>query len=867
MATFLDPRPTIFDSAGVRVLSGRVWFYEAGTVNTLKAIYSDHLLTSPMTNPVPLDASGRVPQIYYEAGSYKVKVQKQTGFLPFPNDIWQDVWTTDWVDGGDVVATLGNFGNMVYALNLSTLRGIDPTVAPVVMVLGNTNTGDGGGGVYQWAGSVSTPDDNGIYIQRDLGGTGRFIRMVEPCASEMSIRIWCGDSTSVIDSALSAGFSYCAMNRIPLSFPTGKYKLSGDTAFSSSNLSIIIHQGAYFSIPTIGFLSFSCPTIIDSVLPITDNTVSLLYFDESTRLSKLDYDWFKGMTDIAYSSGIPLYIDSQIEVLTASPKYFSFSPVIVGPSAYFLMNDSSIIGFPNGFSVEGLQERKLFYGNEFNVQYPHSIGSIQAEWYGVGIDSGNQSVQFTTAMTDAHVYNLDLIVPATTYSGTVSLADIKIRATGVITLASTASLSNIYLLNPLGKPVFSCSSGSNLYIVNPTVCPEWYGAISGTSDNSIPLRIMLNNAGLTGAQITGRNLPYAYINPIAISGLYGKMRMKDIVLNYTPNTGVALTLSHTPSWENVKITCTNWSIVSLSCPSMIEDGFMRDCSFYGKGIRLSSRDTSTFVASFDFDNCTVDGLDPSVVFSNCHSNYNIDVHDSRFIGNASVAIANQFTDSFASIQNINFHHNFVDTRGGSADGLGGIFVVSQKASTIVNGVSICENGIACTDTFAGEKIVSSYSGSGSWFSETTFSQIHRISVYDNALVSGGVTTIVNLLTTRGISKSERNVTFISTSPMYTVCNTGFNNDSFGSPLILLSNAFTLATPGGTARIKYSGTASDPGLGTGVVETMSLTSRSDSFLDVNSKRVPFTWMALAYGTPYVANTWFFTIYAAFEVYPS
>jgi hypothetical protein len=870
MATFLDPRPTIFDSAGVRVLSGCVWFYEAGTVNTLKAIYSNHLLTSPMTNPVPLDADGRVPQIYYEEGSYKVKVQKQTGFLPPPNDIWQDVWITDWVDGGDVVATLGNYGNMVYALNLSILRGIDPTVAPVVMVLGNTNTGDGGGGVYQWAGSVSTPDDNGMYIQRDLGGTGRFIRIVDPCASEMSIRIWCGDSTSVIDAALSAAFSYCATNKIPLSFPSGNYKLSGTTEFLGSGLSIVAYEGAKFKLVTPGALTFSCPARIESKSAITDNSVLFMIFNGDSKLSKLEYQWFDGMTTLAYESLIPLYINSEIIVPDSVSRSLSFSPCVIGANAKFTMGTASVIGFPVGFTVEGLQERKIFYGTVFNIQYAPSISLIQAEWYGVGIDAGDQSVQLTTAMTDAHAFNLELNVPTTTYTGAISLDYIKIRATGLITLSSLASIANVYVLNDIGQPAFNCSTSTNLYIINDTICPEWYGAISGTSDNSIPLRIMLNNAGLTGAQITGRNLPYAYINPIEISELYGKMRMKDISLNYTPNTGVALTLSHTPSWENVKITCTNWSIVSLSCPSMIEDGFMRDCSFYGKGIRLSSRDTSTFVASFDFDNCTVDGLDPSIVFSNCHAGYNIDIHHSRFIGNASVAIANQFSDSSAYIQNIKFNNNIVDCTGGSNDNSGNLFLVSQKADTVVKNVRATDNQIVILDSSTKDYIVSISSGSGSWNVGSVFIS-HKIYVLNNSIISnyleGGNSTgspRARIMTTKGVSRSLRffNNPQALTAQVYLWAGINFLADLSSDVRILVDNAFVLSGTGLSAPCRLMMTAENNNSGTNVSASLSPIYGP---LDTVSKRITETrWLGVGNTADLLMDG--FIVSTSFEMYP-
>jgi hypothetical protein len=70
MSRFINPVPQYLDGNGDPVCFGKLYYYEAGT-NTLKNTYNDVLLTVANTNPVELDAAGRVPSIFYN-GSARV---------------------------------------------------------------------------------------------------------------------------------------------------------------------------------------------------------------------------------------------------------------------------------------------------------------------------------------------------------------------------------------------------------------------------------------------------------------------------------------------------------------------------------------------------------------------------------------------------------------------------------------------------------------------------------------------------------------------------------------------------------------------------------------------------------------------------
>ena len=60
---------------------------------------------------------------------------------------------------------------------IAALKALDSDDAQdVIEVQGHTTAGDGGGGLFRWDGSDTTTDDNGIYIQPNAGGVGRWVR-------------------------------------------------------------------------------------------------------------------------------------------------------------------------------------------------------------------------------------------------------------------------------------------------------------------------------------------------------------------------------------------------------------------------------------------------------------------------------------------------------------------------------------------------------------------------------------------------------------------------------------------------------------------------------------------------------------------
>ena len=89
------------DGNNLPLAGGLLNTYEAGTVNTPQAAYSDILCTVPLSNPVVLDENGEA--IIYLKGSYKLVLTDANGDL---------YWTLDDVTGigGSSLTSIGAYG-------------------------------------------------------------------------------------------------------------------------------------------------------------------------------------------------------------------------------------------------------------------------------------------------------------------------------------------------------------------------------------------------------------------------------------------------------------------------------------------------------------------------------------------------------------------------------------------------------------------------------------------------------------------------------------------------------------------------------------------------------------------------------------
>lgn len=141
MSTFVFPRQFYNDEIGRTLPLSRLYFYETGTYND-KQVFSDKALTTPMSQPVVADGSGRFPPIYLNTDtSYRVQLKDRLD---------QDIGT--YIDGVEPYIYPSSLGTAAYVDT-----GTDSGDVPLNSDLGTSayvNTGTGGS-------EIPTNDDLG----------------------------------------------------------------------------------------------------------------------------------------------------------------------------------------------------------------------------------------------------------------------------------------------------------------------------------------------------------------------------------------------------------------------------------------------------------------------------------------------------------------------------------------------------------------------------------------------------------------------------------------------------------------------------------------------------------------------------------
>src|SRR5262245_9387485 len=104
-----------FDQNGDPLSGGKLSFYQAGTSTPIPA-YADVALTTPLSNPVVLDAAGRAPELYLAALSYKQVLQDASNVT---------LWTADNVMSAGALAAQALQPTILTLTSTGTAANID----------------------------------------------------------------------------------------------------------------------------------------------------------------------------------------------------------------------------------------------------------------------------------------------------------------------------------------------------------------------------------------------------------------------------------------------------------------------------------------------------------------------------------------------------------------------------------------------------------------------------------------------------------------------------------------------------------------------------------------------------------------------
>jgi hypothetical protein len=207
----LNPTPVQqwFDSAGRPLAGGTLAFYQAGTSTPLP-VYADWQLTTPLSNPVVLDAGGRTPEVFLSGSPYKEVLKDALN---------NTVWTAD-----NIVPPTALRG-VVQTITLTGLQHDVPVAPGLVTFLSCNNTAP-------------------LTIDGFAGGTpGQILILRAGSAAPVYLNTGGGGSGSQTQNQLS-NWLY--------SGPTPLASVSGTATYiySGANWVLIAHeQGQWLSVP------------------------------------------------------------------------------------------------------------------------------------------------------------------------------------------------------------------------------------------------------------------------------------------------------------------------------------------------------------------------------------------------------------------------------------------------------------------------------------------------------------------------------------------------------------------------------------------------------------------------------------------
>ena len=110
MTRLSNPTPQFLDNSGNVVVSGKLFFFKSQTSSELDT-FADNILSIKNTNPVLLDASGRLPNVFFD-GSAKIVLTGTVdiGGVPTPDT---QIWERDPVGAENVTGDFALYDNLI----------------------------------------------------------------------------------------------------------------------------------------------------------------------------------------------------------------------------------------------------------------------------------------------------------------------------------------------------------------------------------------------------------------------------------------------------------------------------------------------------------------------------------------------------------------------------------------------------------------------------------------------------------------------------------------------------------------------------------------------------------------------------------
>jgi len=296
---YKNPVTQYMDDSGDPIVEGKLYFYENKTL-TAKNTYADLELTIPNSNPVILDGSGRIPNIFLD-GVYTVIFTNSDDVQEWQRD---NVGETGFIQFGEWEATKTyGVADIVQASTLDYYRSLtdnnlnnNPTSSPsnweLILVVGEDATGRGSDYV-PWTGESKTVteglDDHEARIdtlETGFGQQGAFVY----ASSAQTVSAGVGTNLSFDTVVYNNDAIYAAGSPTRLTVPTGitQVVLKGGAALFSNTV-VTPASGDYYRLTIYKNGALTTPVFRASAFPIEGSPTSLIVESPILEVTAGDY--------------------------------------------------------------------------------------------------------------------------------------------------------------------------------------------------------------------------------------------------------------------------------------------------------------------------------------------------------------------------------------------------------------------------------------------------------------------------------------------------------------------------------------------------------------------------------------------------
>lgn len=449
-----------------RILSGGwIHFYESGTL-VPKPVYSDFTLTTPLSNPVQLDAGGAA-DIWLEDGAYRVRITDVDGVqIRSPIDGIKGV--------GDGMMSPATNIITAFVKTYNDVRTLTDKV-DVVYVSGAYAEGDGGAGLFQRIPVSSLVDDDGIVLTAN-SGADVYKRVFSGYINPEWYGVKYGvntDNSLALQHALTASVVF----NIPVR-STGPIYLTQNINVPAYAMLECTIDGFFHSGSTLSFV-FASHSRFDSVGVAFGNNIDPVFAVNTVPEIKLSWmgggiadDAFRKLRT-AYLSNSPGCMRLTIDkTLTLSDDFATNPNTVLGftSGSYINISTQVDISIPN-VEVSGIS-KVIQYNTAANIgALMFGSGSVKLEWFGALGDNNDDTVAMLAGFKHTNILGLS----GKTYKSTTPILGTSAVITGETGVA--------------GKPAFvfpglllTSLIASNIELESPACS---FGSIDATSSNLI----------------------------------------------------------------------------------------------------------------------------------------------------------------------------------------------------------------------------------------------------------------------------------------------------------------------------------------------------------------------------------------------